>query len=111
MPYAALKNRAGKFVEPNEATTAAAAAASVKAMEKDVRVSIVNSPAENAYPIAGFTYLLVYQKNHSAEQAQSITKFLSWSMHEGQGYATKLLYVPLPEEIVKMNESKIKSIK
>ena len=66
VPYAALKNR-GKFVEPNEATTMAAAAASVKAMEKDVRVSIVNSPAKNAHPIAGFTYLLVYQKNHSAE--------------------------------------------
>ncbi len=110
VPYAAIRNHAGNFVEPTESTTAVAAASAVKAMERDVRVSIVNSPAENAYPVCGFTYLLVYQKNHSSDQAQAITKFLSWSMHEGQGYATKLLYVPLPEEIVKMNDAKIRTI-
>ena len=109
LQYALVKNRAGKFVEPTIASTAAAAASAVKAMERDVRVSIVDSAAPNAYPIAGFTYLLVYQKNHSGDRAQAVSRFLTWGMHEGQSYAAGLLYVPLPEEIVKINESRIKS--
>ncbi len=40
-----------------------------------------------------------------------VSKFLSWAMHEGQRYATKLLYAPLPEELVTLNEGKIKTLK
>ena len=110
LPYAHVRNRAGKFVEPTIASTTAAAAGSVKAMQKDVRVSIVNAAGDDAYPIAGFTYLLVYQHSQNADNGRAIRDFLTWAIHDGQKYASPLLYAPLPREIVALNEAKIKSM-
>jgi len=61
LTVAALKNRAGAFVMPGIDSTTAAAAAAVEAMKKDVRVSIVDSSGGDAYPISGFTYILLYK--------------------------------------------------
>jgi phosphate transport system substrate-binding protein len=111
LPYAHVRNRAGKFVEPTIASTTAAAAGSVKAMRKDVRVSIVNAAGENAYPIAGFTYLLVYQNQKEADAGRALADFLRWAIHDGQKYASPLLYAPLPAEVVAIDEGRIKSIR
>jgi phosphate transport system substrate-binding protein len=110
LPYAYVRNRAGKFIEPTIATTTAAAAGSVKAMQKDVRVSIVNAAGDDAYPIAGFTYLLVYQHSRNADNGRAVQSFLTWAIHDGQKYASPLLYAPLPSEIVALNEARIKSM-
>jgi phosphate transport system substrate-binding protein len=110
LDYAKLKNRAGKFVAPTLASTTAAAAGAVKAMQKDIRVSIVNASGEEAYPIAGFTYLMVYT-TQSGEKGKALVEFLRWGINDGQKYAAPLLYAPLPEEVVKINEATIKTIK
>jgi phosphate transport system substrate-binding protein len=111
LPYAALRNRAGRFVEPSLASTTAAAAGGVKAMQKDVRVSIVNSPNREAYPIAGFTYLLVYQKQKDSTRGRAVTQFLQWAIHDGQKYASPLLYASLPAGVVKLDEAKVKTLR
>jgi len=108
--YASVRNRAGRFVEPTVASTTAAAAGAVSAMKKDVRVSIVNAPGENAYPIAGFTYILVYKGQARREKTKALEGFLLWAMRDGQKYADDLLYAPLPDEVVRMNEVRIKEI-
>jgi phosphate transport system substrate-binding protein len=110
LPYAHLRNRAGKFVEPTIATTTAAAAGSIGAMQKDVRVSIVNAAGETAYPIAGFTYLLVYQRQRDADTGRELVRFLDWAINDGQKYAAPLLYAPLPPQLVALNEATIKKI-
>jgi phosphate transport system substrate-binding protein len=110
LPYAYIRNRADKFIEPAIASTTAAAASSVKAMQKDVRASIVNAAGDNAYPIAGFTYLLVYQRQRDAEAGRELVRFLDWAIHDGQKYAAPLLYAPLPEQLVALNEATIKKI-
>ena len=110
LPYAYLRNRAGKFIEPTLASTRAAAAGAVKAMQRDVRVSIVNSANEEAYPIAGFTYLLVYRNQRAADRGKTVAEFLWWAAHDGQKYAEKLQYAPLPEAVVAIDEGKIKSM-
>jgi phosphate transport system substrate-binding protein len=110
LPYAYMRNRADQFVEPTIATTTAAAAGSVKAMQKDVRVSIVNAPGKSAYPIAGFTYILVYQKQTDAAKGRALADFLQWAATEGQKYAAPLEYAPLPREIVTLDGAKIKSL-
>jgi len=110
LPYAHVRNRAGNFVEPTIASTTTAAAGSVKAMQKDVRVSIVNAPGKSAYPIAGFTYILMYQRQTNATKGRALAAFLRWAVRDGQKYAEPLLYAPLPREIVTLNEAKIRSL-
>jgi len=111
LPYAYIQNKAGAFVEPTIASTTTAAAGAIAAMKEDVRVSIVNAAGKSAYPIAGFTYILVYK--HQADKAKwkALSGFLNWAIHYGQQFATKLLYAPLPAEVVKLNEAALKTIK
>jgi hypothetical protein len=65
-----LKNKAGNFITPSLAATTAAASGAAAALAKDVRSPIVNSADPNAYPIAGLTYLLVYQDQKDADQGE-----------------------------------------
>ncbi len=110
LPYAFLKNQAGRFVEPTLDAIMAAAAAAMSELVKDVRAPIINSSGEHAYPIAGFTYLLVYKDQNDRIKAAALAKFLWWAIHEGQKYAPSLLYAPLPPQLVKVLEPKIKQI-
>src|SRR5262249_41789385 len=97
LPFAALKNQAGKFVNPSlEAVTAAAAGFSSQ-MPDDLRISITNAPGEDAYPISGYTYLLIYQGMDNAEKADTLAKFVTWALHDGEQMAKELNYSPLPQ--------------
>jgi len=110
LPVASVKNAAGKFVEPSIATTTAAAAGAAKDMPADFRVSLTNPPGDNAYPIASFTWLLVYRDQLDQTKGRAIAKFLWWMSHDGQRYADDLLYAPLPPQVVKQIEAKLKEI-
>jgi phosphate transport system substrate-binding protein len=110
LPYAHIKNQAGKFVEPTLDSVTAAAEGAAPNMPADMRVSIVNAPGENAYPIAGYTYLLVYRDQKDRAKGTELAKFLWWAIHEGEEMAKDLLYAPLPENVVKLAEAKIKQI-
>src|SRR5205814_8456446 len=96
MPVAAVKNAAGKFVEPTIASTTAAAAGAAKSMPADFRVSLTNAPGEEAYPIASFTWLLAYKEQPNELKGRAPAKFLWWMSHEGPNYPDALLYAPLP---------------
>ncbi|QEM70099.1 phosphate ABC transporter substrate-binding protein PstS [Geobacter sp. FeAm09] len=111
LPYATLMNKSGKFVEPSIKTTSAAAAGAVKHMPADYRVSLVNQPGDDAYPIVGFTWLLVYEHQKDAVKGKKLVEFLNWELHKGQKMAPEMLYAPLPPAVVKMVEKTIKTIK
>jgi phosphate transport system substrate-binding protein len=110
IPYASVRNRTGKFVEPTLASTTAAAAGFEKAMQKNLTVLIVNAPGDSAYPIAGFTYLMVYRNQQSAARGRAVAEFLWWAIHDGQKHAPGLRYSPLPDEVTKLVEGKVKQI-
>jgi phosphate transport system substrate-binding protein len=110
LPVAAVRNQAGKFVPPSIESTTAAAAGAVKSMPADFRVSLTNPPGEAAYPIASFTWLLVYKDQPDAAKGQAIAKFLWWAIHDGQRYASDLSYAPLPPEVVRLVEAKVRQI-
>jgi phosphate transport system substrate-binding protein len=110
LPAASVKNAAGKFVEPTIRTTTAAAAGAAKSMPADFRVSLTNPPGDDAYPIASFTWLLVYRDQPNETKGRALTKFLWWMSHEGQRYADDLLYAPLPAAVVKQVEAKVREI-
>ncbi|HLE10295.1 MAG: phosphate ABC transporter substrate-binding protein PstS [Bdellovibrionales bacterium RIFOXYD12_FULL_39_22] len=109
LPYATIKNKAGIFVDPSMKSVSAAAAASLKTMPEDFRISITDAESKDAYPISGFTYLLVHPKMEGAK-GKTLVKFLEWAISDGQKYAEELFYAPLPKEMIGKVEKSIKSI-
>ena len=105
LPMAQLKNRAGNFIEASLASTTAAVEGSAPALAKDVRTPIVNCAAGGAYPIAGLTFLLVYQDSKDAAHAKALADFIGWAIHDGQQYADDLDYAKLPAAVVKVDEA------
>jgi phosphate transport system substrate-binding protein len=107
LPMALVRNKAGKFMEPSLASTTAAVEGASALLARDVRTPIVNSGSPDAYPIAGLTFLLVYQDGKNAAQAKALADFIGWAIHDGQGYANDLDYAKLPDAVVKLNESSL----
>jgi phosphate transport system substrate-binding protein len=108
LTWAAMENASGKYVEPTlEATTAAAEGVTIP---DDTKVMITNSDNPNAYPIAGFTWILAYVNQTDKAKGETLVYYLWWCIHDGQQYSTDLLYAPLSSDVVKKAEAEIKSI-
>lgn len=99
MAYGRVKNSAGVFVAAALASVTAAAA-SVKEMPGDFRVSITNTPGKDAYPIASFTWLLIPEKIGNATKKKAIKDFLAWMLADGQKMSAVLGYAPLPAAVI-----------
>jgi phosphate transport system substrate-binding protein len=93
-----IKNVAGNWVKGSvEGVTEAAA--SVKQMPADYRVSITNAPGANAYPISSFTWLLIPVPPKDATNGKVIKDFLGWMLDHGQSETSALYYAPLPKAV------------
>jgi phosphate transport system substrate-binding protein len=109
MPYADVKNAAGEFVKATvDSVTAALATAQIP---DDFRFSMTNAPGKEAYPIAGATWLLVYQQQKDPAKGKKLVEFLKWSMTKGEGMAKTLDYAPLPENVQQRVLKRIDEIK
>ena len=109
IPFGSVQNASGKFVKATLASTTAAAA-SVKEMPDDFRVSITNPPGPEAYPIASFTWLLVPVKWDDANKKKVFIDFLNWMVEKGEPMASQLQYAPLPKNVAAKVKAKIKQI-
>ncbi len=108
--FGVVQNAAGTFVKASlESTTAAAA--SVKSMPADFRVSITNAPGKDAYPISSFTWLLVPAQFQDAAKGKIMTDFLTWMLNQGQNMVSSLDYAPLPKEVADKERAVIKTIR
>ncbi len=110
MPYALIQNREGNFVKPTLDSVSAAAAGAAASMPEDLRVSIVNAPGKDSYPISAFTYLLVEREQKDEAKGRALVKFIWWALHDGEKYARELLYAPLPPEVLARVEGKLRAI-
>ena len=113
LPYALLKNAAGEFITPTIESVTAAAAAAAKAFSPttDFRVSIVNAPGREAYPISSFTWILVYANQSDATKGKKLVDFLRWAFNSGEASASSLDYAPLPANMVTMLDKRLTTIK
>ncbi|HEY3913627.1 MAG TPA: phosphate ABC transporter substrate-binding protein PstS [Verrucomicrobiae bacterium] len=109
LPYASIKNSSGNYATPSIASVTAAL--DTAKIPEDFRFSMVNPPGADAYPIAGATWLLVYQQQTDAQKGQKIAQFLKWAMNEGEKDAPSLNYAPLPPSLVKRVLAEIDGIK
>lgn len=109
--YGQVQNAAGEMVKASIPSVTAAAAAAVKSMPKDFRVSITNAPGAGVYPMASFTWLLLYENPKDKAQGKAMVDFMKWALTDGQKYATELGYAPLPPEVVKLELAALGTIK
>jgi phosphate transport system substrate-binding protein len=137
--YAFLQNQAGNFVEPSlESTSAAVAAATNNNTQTSNNsttgasnttsaalpagdaswetVSLLDAAGADSYPIASFSYLLLYKelsdnpRIDSMEKARALVDFVDWAITDGQQFAGELAYVPLPDSVVQHNQETLRSL-
>jgi phosphate transport system substrate-binding protein len=134
MDYASLMNREGNFVEPTVDSTQAAAQAAIimnntgtagnntsasavslpSGDQSWTHVSLLDAPGADSYPIASFSYLLLYKELStnidSMEKARALAEFINWAITDGQQFASPLHYVPLPDSVVQHNQQTLRSL-
>jgi phosphate transport system substrate-binding protein len=110
---AALKNKAGSFVQPTTSSISSAAAAFTAKTPANETISMINGPAPTGYPIVNYEYAIVQTKQTNAAQAEDIRAFLHWTIHSGQDATTYLGPVdfqPLPASVVAKSDAQIAKI-
>lgn len=110
MVFVALKNKAGNFVLPNQASIAAAAAGAnfnVPGMSPD----LTDQAGKDSWPVVTATYMIAYEKGADAAKQKGVVDFFTWSLNNGQKMAAELGFVPLPASVVKMVEKEMSRIK
>jgi phosphate transport system permease protein/phosphate transport system substrate-binding protein len=135
MDYASLMNSAGNFVEPTVNSTLAAVQAAIimngtssstanstnasavslpGGDQSWTHVSLLDAPGPDSYPIASFSYLLVFKEMstniNNIEKAQALAQFINWAITDGQQFASPLHYVPLPDSVVQHNQQTLRSL-
>jgi len=111
MPFGMLKNKKGNFVK---ATLAATSAAANIPLPDDMKVHLTDSAAADGYPIAGFTFILLYKDqkygDKTLDKAKSVVSLVWWMIHEGQKYAEPMQYAPLSRSAQEKAEKLVKSV-
>ena len=108
MTYALLQNSSGNYIAPSIAS--ASAAADGVTLPANMLIMITNSSNPTAYPIVGFTWVLVYKNQTNQAKGQEIVNMLWWALHDGQQYNNALTYPALPATAVALAEAEINSI-
>ena len=110
MTMASLRNREGHFVLPTLEATSAAAAGVAKSMPADFRVSLVDAPGKDSWPISGLTWLLVYKDQKDPAKGKALVQFLKWAVKDGQKMEAALDYAPIPKPVVEKIEKTLQQI-
>jgi len=110
MAFANIQNKSGKFITPTPESTTLASNVAIPA---DTKVSITDTDNPKGYPIASFTWALIYKEQNyngrSKERATAVVKLLWWNIHQGQANCAALYYAPLSKAAVKAAEAVLKS--
>jgi phosphate transport system substrate-binding protein len=110
LAYANVRNAAGRFVTPTIASVTAAASGMKLPKNTDYRVSIVNAPGKDSYPISSMTWILAYQNQLDKAKGAKLVNFLRWAYKDGEKAASALDYAPLPAAMVAQLQNRLKSI-
>ena len=110
--FGLVQNQAGNYIKPTIKSISASAQGEIPA---DTRVMLTNSSDPNAYPISGFTWIILYGEQayngRTKAQAEETAKFLKWLISpEAQAIAESVNYAPLPEKAIRLSEKTINSI-
>jgi phosphate transport system substrate-binding protein len=111
LPEIAIKNATGAYVLPTLESTSAAAAGFINELPDDLRVFITNPPTgEQAYPITGFSWVLLRPSYDNEKTAQALTDFCYWAITAGQTVSKSLEYAPLPDPVRAIEIKKLERV-
>ena len=112
LPTASIQNKSGHWVLPSVdgVTAAAAGAAATLPANTDYRISIVDAPGANSYPISSFTWILAYQHQKDPVKGKKLVDFLNWALTKGEAEASSLDYAPLPADMATKVRGKLNTI-
>ena len=102
--FGSVRNSAGKFVKADiDSITAAISTSSTSS--GDFRSMLARSPDPRSYPVSSFTWLLFPAKNRDVQKQQLLVSFVEWILTSGQRECSALGYVPLPENVIRTEQS------
>lgn len=110
LKYANVKNAEGEYITPSLESVTKAGEVTLPQMPESLTMSIINPKGKGAYPIASYTYLLVYEKHKDSEKGKMLKSFLQWALTDGQKFAKDLGYAPLPVDVSKKALDKISKL-
>ncbi len=120
MNHATIENQEGNFIQASLNSTEAAVAAAAPSLpagdEPWTNVTLVNAPGADSYPIASFSYLLLDKELttnpslNDQNKAQNLVDFINWAITDGQQFAPDLGYVPLPDQVVQLNQETLSGL-
>ncbi|MFK7964671.1 MAG: phosphate ABC transporter substrate-binding protein PstS [Burkholderiaceae bacterium] len=111
MSHTSMLNKAGKVVQPDASSFAAAAAGADWSQEPGFGISLNNQDGDASWPITAASFILMYKTAERPDQSAEVLRFFEWALTEGQDLALELDYVPLPSETVSLVQTAWKEIK
>ncbi len=102
-----VQNQAGKYVNPDDATFAAAASGVDWFSAPGMGVSMVNAKGDNSWPISTASFILMYKDPSDKAQSAEVLKFFDWAFKNGKTMASDLDYVGLPDNLTAEIRSKV----
>ncbi len=109
MKQAALKNANGKFVQAS--VDGATAAAGTNSSVSPTNYSITNAACDACYPIAGFSWVMLYASYSDAAKGKAVVNLFKWLVTDGQADSKDLQYAPLPAAVQQLALTNLKAIK
>jgi phosphate transport system substrate-binding protein len=116
-PAAMLENQAGEYIAPGSESGAAALATTAFPEGNlpgsdipDLRAWATDPAGKDAYPIASFTWLLVY-KDMDDDKIKPFQDLIEYMVTEGQKSSDAMGYIPLPANVIEKVRSAAQMIK
>jgi phosphate transport system substrate-binding protein len=101
MTYTGMVNKDGKTVQPTAAAFAAAAVSANWKGTPGYGVILANQPGAATWPMTAATFILVYKKPDDPAATAEALKFFHWAYSKGDDMASELVYIPMPDAVVK----------
>ena len=112
--YAALSNKAGKFVLPTDQTINSAASEMINQTPKDERISLIYAAGAQSYPIINYEYAIINPKQPNSETAGSLKNFLTWAISpqggQNKDYLGQVHFIGLPPSVINLSKAQIAEI-
>ena len=102
IPYAAVKNRDGNFVQPSDDTFKAAAANADWKNAPGMYLLLTWQTGKDAWPATGASFILMHRQQADALTGRAVLKFFDWSYRNGGQMSTELEYVHMPADVIKL---------
>jgi len=111
LSHALLGNKAGHFVAPDQNSFKAAAAGADWGHAPGMYLILTDQPGAGSWPITGASFILMHSTQEKPANAREVLRFFAWAFKNGDGMASELDYVSMPDSVVSLIEASWKNIK